>query len=69
MVDLDIMKMNKTLSTIMPIVLFLCGNVMTGRGIDQILLYPSNPALHEPHVKDARDYIALAENQKLGSEK
>ncbi|HLN44690.1 MAG TPA: CapA family protein [Candidatus Sulfotelmatobacter sp.] len=41
--------------------LFLCGDVMTGRGIDQILPYPSNPVLHEPYVKDAREYVKLAE--------
>jgi poly-gamma-glutamate synthesis protein (capsule biosynthesis protein) len=34
---------------------------MTGRGIDQILPYPSNPELKEPFVKDARDYIIFAE--------
>jgi poly-gamma-glutamate synthesis protein (capsule biosynthesis protein) len=41
--------------------IFLCGDVMTGRGIDQILPYPSNPKLKEPFVKDARDYIIFAE--------
>jgi poly-gamma-glutamate capsule biosynthesis protein CapA/YwtB (metallophosphatase superfamily) len=41
--------------------LFLCGDVMTGRGIDQILAAPCDPALQEPWVKDARDYVALAE--------
>ena len=41
--------------------LFLCGDVMTGRGIDQILPHPSHPVLHEAYVKDARDYVALAE--------
>jgi poly-gamma-glutamate synthesis protein (capsule biosynthesis protein) len=41
--------------------LFLCGDVMTGRGIDQILGAPCDPALDEPWVKDARDYVALAE--------
>jgi len=41
--------------------LFLCGDVMTGRGIDQILPYPVNPILYEPFVKDARDYLYLAE--------
>lgn len=41
--------------------LFVCGDVMTGRGIDQILAHPGNPALFEPHVRDARDYVALAE--------
>ncbi|MCG2624045.1 CapA family protein [Arthrobacter sp. I2-34] len=43
------------------ITLFLAGDVMTGRGVDQILPVPSGPRLHEPHVKDARDYVALAE--------
>ena len=33
---------------------------MLGRGIDQILPYPSDPALHEPYVRDARDYVRLA---------
>jgi len=41
--------------------LFLCGDVMTGRGIDQILSHPSDPQLHESYVKNARDYVALAE--------
>ena len=41
--------------------LFLCGDVMTGRGIDQVLPHPSDPALFESHVHDARDYVALAE--------
>jgi poly-gamma-glutamate capsule biosynthesis protein CapA/YwtB (metallophosphatase superfamily) len=43
------------------ITLFLCGDVMTGRGIDQILPHPSKPQLYEPYVRDARDYVALAE--------
>lgn len=40
---------------------FLCGDVMTGRGIDQILPHPCDPALHEDYVHSARDYVALAE--------
>ncbi len=43
--------------------LFLCGDVMTGRGIDQILPAPSDPALHEDYVKNALDYVALAESR------
>lgn len=43
------------------LVLFLCGDVMTGRGIDQILPYPCKPNLYEPYVKDARRYVTLAE--------
>jgi poly-gamma-glutamate synthesis protein (capsule biosynthesis protein) len=34
---------------------------MTGRGIDQILWHPNSPELHEPFVRDAREYVALAE--------
>ena len=41
--------------------LFLCGDVMTGRGVDQILPHPSSPELYEPYVRDARQYVALAE--------
>lgn len=42
--------------------LFLCGDVMTGRGIDQILPHPGNPRLYEPYATDARKYVALAED-------
>jgi poly-gamma-glutamate synthesis protein (capsule biosynthesis protein) len=41
--------------------LFLCGDVMTGRGIDQILPEPCDPAIDEPWAKSALDYVALAE--------
>jgi poly-gamma-glutamate capsule biosynthesis protein CapA/YwtB (metallophosphatase superfamily) len=41
--------------------LFLCGDVMIGRGIDQILAHPCDPVLHEPHVRSAIDYVRLAE--------
>lgn len=44
-----------------PVTLFLCGDVMTGRGIDQVLPYPGNPRLHESYVKDAHRYVELAE--------
>ena len=37
------------------------GDVMTGRGVDQILRFPSLPELHEPVVRDARPYVHLAE--------
>lgn len=43
------------------ITLFLCGDVMTGRGIDQILPHPGGPALHEPCTSSAVEYIRLAE--------
>lgn len=37
---------------------------MTGRGIDQILPHPVNPVLYESSVRDARDYVRLAEAAK-----
>lgn len=43
------------------VTLFLCGDVMTGRGIDQVLPHPCGPQLYEPAVSDARDYVSLAE--------
>ncbi len=47
------------------ITMFVCGDVMTGRGIDQILPHPGDPILYEPYIKDARQYVELAE-QKNG---
>ena len=41
--------------------LFLCGDVMTGRGIDQILPHPSEPTLYEPYITSAISYVELAE--------
>ncbi|MGD8325037.1 MAG: CapA family protein [Gammaproteobacteria bacterium] len=41
--------------------IFLAGDVMTGRGIDQILPHPSEPTLYESYIRDARRYVALAE--------
>jgi poly-gamma-glutamate synthesis protein (capsule biosynthesis protein) len=40
--------------------LFLCGDVMTGRGIDQILPHPGDPQLHESYVKFSIEYAELA---------
>lgn len=44
-----------------PLTLLVAGDVMTGRGIDQVLAHPGDPALHESFVRDARDYVRLAE--------
>jgi len=42
--------------------LALCGDVMLGRGVDQILPNPGDPELREgPALRDARDYVELAE--------
>lgn len=40
---------------------FLCGDVMLGRGIDQILPHPGDPHLHEGYTDSALEYVALAE--------
>ncbi len=43
------------------VLLFLCGDVMTGRGVDQVLPHPGDPRLHESYVQTASAYVALAE--------
>ena len=32
------------------VTLFLCGDVMLGRGMDQVLPHPGDPSLHELYV-------------------
>lgn len=44
-----------------PIRLFLAGDVMTGRGIDQAFTQSVDPRLYEPFVRDANEYVELAE--------
>jgi poly-gamma-glutamate synthesis protein (capsule biosynthesis protein) len=46
-----------------PITLFLGGDVMTGRGIDQVLPHPGDPRIYEPHMKSALGYVELAEEK------
>jgi poly-gamma-glutamate capsule biosynthesis protein CapA/YwtB (metallophosphatase superfamily) len=41
--------------------LFLCGDVMLGRGIDQIMSHPSEPRIHEAYVDSAVTYLHMAE--------
>lgn len=43
------------------ITLFVCGDVMTGRGIDQVLPHPGNPVLYESYMKSATGYVQIAE--------
>lgn len=45
------------------ITMFMCGDVMTGRGIDQILPYPSDPVIFEPYMRSAAGYVRLAEEK------
>lgn len=51
------------------IALMLAGDVMTGRGIDQVQKHPGDPALHERFARDERQYVRLAEglNGSLGT--
>jgi poly-gamma-glutamate capsule biosynthesis protein CapA/YwtB (metallophosphatase superfamily) len=39
----------------------MCGDVMTGRGIDQVLPHPGDPTIHESYMKNAGGYVYLAE--------
>jgi poly-gamma-glutamate synthesis protein (capsule biosynthesis protein) len=39
----------------------LAGDVMVGRGIDQLLPHPNDPVLYEEQIRDARAYVQLAE--------
>jgi poly-gamma-glutamate synthesis protein (capsule biosynthesis protein) len=41
--------------------LFLCGDVMLGRGIDQALPHPCPPQIHESYMQSALGYLRLAE--------
>ncbi|WP_308363904.1 MULTISPECIES: CapA family protein [unclassified Microbulbifer] len=41
--------------------LILAGDVMTGRGVDQILPHPSPAQIYEPYMRSAQGYVALAE--------
>jgi len=43
------------------ITLFLCGDFMTGRAIDQILPHPGSPELRERYGVSALEYLQLAE--------
>jgi poly-gamma-glutamate capsule biosynthesis protein CapA/YwtB (metallophosphatase superfamily) len=42
------------------VTLFACGDVMPGRGIDQILPHPGDPELREDYADDANAYVRLA---------
>jgi poly-gamma-glutamate capsule biosynthesis protein CapA/YwtB (metallophosphatase superfamily) len=58
---------DQRLPTMMPsaqcVRVFLCGDVMSGRGIDQILPRPCPPQLHEGYLGSATEYVELAERK------
>jgi poly-gamma-glutamate synthesis protein (capsule biosynthesis protein) len=39
----------------------MSGDVMTGRGIDQVLPHPGDPLIHESYMKSAAGYVKIAE--------
>jgi poly-gamma-glutamate synthesis protein (capsule biosynthesis protein) len=43
------------------VTLFLCGEVMTGRGVDQVFPHPGDPLIHEYYMKSALGYVDIAE--------
>lgn len=45
------------------VTLFFAGDVMTGRGIDQILPHPAKPHLFEPYMRSALGYVHIAERR------
>jgi poly-gamma-glutamate capsule biosynthesis protein CapA/YwtB (metallophosphatase superfamily) len=45
----------------MDMTLFLCGDVMLGRGIDQVLPFPGDPVLYESFMRSAIRYVSLAQ--------
>lgn len=55
--------MNTTARVADCIRVFLAGDVMLGRGIDQILPHPGNATIFEGYLKSAVDYVELAERR------
>lgn len=45
------------------ITIMLGGDVMLGRGLDQILPHPGSPVLYEDYMRSALGYVALAEKR------
>ncbi len=43
------------------VTVLLGGDVMLGRGVDQVLPHPGEPELRESYMRDARGYVRLAE--------
>lgn len=61
MISAQSLSSQATFGDAQTITLFLCGDVMTGRGIDQVLPYPSNPQIYEPYMTSAKGYVRIAE--------
>lgn len=57
----DIVSTRPQAETGKTVTLFLSGDVMTGRGVDQVLPHPCDPQIYESYAKSASDYVKLAE--------
>lgn len=57
----DTPRSTQPLNTSNLITMFMGGDLMVGRGIDQVLPHPSDPLIHELYMKSARGYVELAE--------
>jgi len=51
----------QSLKTDPQVTLFMTGDVMTGRGIDQALPFAGDPVIYEPYMKSAKGYLRIAE--------
>ena len=61
MTTADYQVADKSLKTHPYVTLFMTGDVMTGRGIDQVLPYPADPVIYEGYMKSAKGYVQIAE--------
>ncbi len=61
MTTADYQVADKSLKTRPHVTLFMTGDVMTGRGIDQVLPYPGDPIIYEGYMKSAKGYVQIAE--------
>ncbi len=51
----------RSLKTEPHVTLFMTGDIMTGRGVDQALPFPGDPVIYEPYMKSAKGYLRIAE--------
>ena len=61
MLSSDKQAKDKSLKARPHVTLFMTGDVMTGRGIDQVLPHPSDPVIYEGYLKTAKGYVQIAE--------
>ena len=61
MTTADYQVADKSLKTRPHVTLFMTGDVMTGRGIDQVLPHPADPVIYEGYMKSAKGYVQIAE--------